>query len=146
MWSLNSLVALLPISHLSIVSFSLLINYANNKLNKKKLHKEQELLVKRCFCVTFTFLLCKFLVKLQFRGGFHFIPIFAIRDPVPFAWQTFERKRIIPILSPFWQLQVYKRLRKKNKFSSFAKEDILHYTTCQKLKLRQSDTLITKVM
>ena len=44
------------IKHLSIVSFSVL-NYANNKLDKKKLHKEQELLVEHCFCVIFTFLL-----------------------------------------------------------------------------------------
>ena len=74
MWLLNLLVVLLAISHLSIVSFSLL-NYANNKLNKEKLHKEQELLVKHCSCVTFTFLLCKFPVELQFRGEFIFIPI-----------------------------------------------------------------------
>ena len=55
-----------------------------------------------------------------------------------------SRKWIIPILSPFWQLQVYKRLGKKNKFSSFAKEDILHDTTYQKLKLRRSDTLLQR--
>ena len=105
MWSLNSLVALLAISHLSIVSFSLL-NYANNKLNKKKLHKEQELLVKHCFCVTFTFLLCKFPVELQFRVlrvSFH--PYFAYAAD-RFAWQTFcetfkkmNNSNFIPILT-----------------------------------------------
>ena len=105
MWLLNSLVALLEISHLSVVSFSLL-NYTNNKLNKKKLHKEQELLVKHCFCVTLTFLLCKFPVELQFRVlrvSFH--PYFAyVTDR--FAWQTFREtfkkmnnSNFIPILT-----------------------------------------------
>ena len=91
---------LLPISHLSIVSFSLL-NYANNKLNKKKLHKEQELLVKHCFCDTFMFLLCKFPVKLQFRGEFYFIPILQCVTN-RFAWQTFEKmnnSNFIPVLT-----------------------------------------------
>ena len=103
MRSLNSLVALLAISHLSFVSFSLLNNfYANNKLNKKKLHKEQELLVKHCFCVTFTFLLCKFSVELctvQRRVSFH--PYFAyVTDR--FAWQTFKKinnSNFIPVLT-----------------------------------------------
>ena len=94
MWLLNSLVALLAISHLSVVSFSVL-NYANNKLNKKKLHKEQELLVEHCFCVIFTFLLCKFLVELQFRGEFHFIAIFHSWAIVSHG--RLSRKWIIPI-------------------------------------------------
>ena len=132
MWLLNSLVTLLAISYLSIVSFSLL-NYANNKLNKKKLHKEQELLVKHCFCVTFTFLLCKFPVELQFRGEFRFIPILHSWPIVLHG--RLSRKSIIPILSLFWQLQVYKRLGKKNKFSLFAKEDILNDTTYQEIKI-----------
>ena len=118
-----------------------LLNYTNNNLNKPKLQKEQELLVnsvvKHYFWVTFTFYCANF--RLSCKSEQSSIWVAYVTDR--FVWQTFSD---IPILSPFWQLQVYKRLGKKNKFSALAKEDILHDTTSEKLKLRRSDMLIAR--